>query len=362
MDIAFINPIAYISPEGLGIHLRFVQNGELPPGAYKGSYDHLLVLVSYLFAVFASYVGLITTSVIRDTRGASRFLWQTLGIFALGGGIWSMHFTGMTAYVLPVPVSYDVLLTALSTVPAFFASALVLACFGQAEKKKCRSARAGLMLAAGIGSMHFIGMEAMQSRHGMLYDPYLFALSLLVAVVLAFAALFAEGWLREYSSLRSHARLAVTAALVGLAITGMHYTAMTAVYHVPGESHGGSVFSIGSEILSASMNGFVFILLLTVTSVILIKKMLENAALFQNVFNSSTDALLVIQKHGRILKCNDQAADLFGLSSAQLHKRNIFALIPALRSLSPDDIAAIGQPQETVLQSEKATTTRWKCG
>jgi diguanylate cyclase len=75
-----------------------------------------LVIVSLSVAVLAAYVSLDLAGQIRTSRGPVRLAWLAAGAVSLGGGIWSMHFIGMLALMLPVPVRYDLSLTALSFV------------------------------------------------------------------------------------------------------------------------------------------------------------------------------------------------------------------------------------------------------
>src|SRR5690348_7225502 len=106
---------------------QFFAFGVDPAQAIPGSYNYALVLLSYLVAVLGSYAFLQFATRIAELRDAGlRFGWGAIGALAMGGGIWAMHFIGMLAHILPVPVSYEPGLTALSIVPAILAAAIAL--------------------------------------------------------------------------------------------------------------------------------------------------------------------------------------------------------------------------------------------
>jgi NO-binding membrane sensor protein with MHYT domain len=91
-----------------------------------GSYDHRLVVLSVVIAVMASYVALDLAGRVTSARGLARYLWLNGGAMAMGIGIWSMHYVGMLAFRLPVPVRYDWPTVLLSLLAAIFASAVAL--------------------------------------------------------------------------------------------------------------------------------------------------------------------------------------------------------------------------------------------
>src|SRR4029078_9329159 len=98
-----------------------------PSQALPETYNYGLVLLSYLVAVLGSYAFLQFATRIAELRDAGlRSSWLVIGAIAMGGGIWAMHFIGMLAHILPIPVSYDPGITALSIVPAILAAGIAL--------------------------------------------------------------------------------------------------------------------------------------------------------------------------------------------------------------------------------------------
>src|ERR1700710_882401 len=149
-----------------------------------GSYHTGLVLLSILVAMMASYTAFNLTCRVIETVGRTSQMWLIGGAVAMGSGIWSMHFIGMLAFSLPIKVSYDFTITLISMLPAVFSSAMALHFMARVRISWWRLNAGGLLMALGIGGMHYTGMEAMRMEAMMGYQPILFALSILVAHVL----------------------------------------------------------------------------------------------------------------------------------------------------------------------------------
>jgi NO-binding membrane sensor protein with MHYT domain len=78
------------------------------------SYNSTFVTFSLIVAILASYTALNMASRVSGSTGKASALWLIGGSFAMGFGIWSMHFIGMLAFNLPISLGYDVPLTILS--------------------------------------------------------------------------------------------------------------------------------------------------------------------------------------------------------------------------------------------------------
>jgi len=200
---------------------------------YQGSYDPVLLSLSVVVAIFASYASmLVSQHVSTSTSARARRLWIAVGGLCLGVGIWSMHFVGMLAFNLPCSSGYNVALTLLSMLPGILASTLALTIISRREPTPLQMATGGLLIGSGMGAMHYAGMAAMQLEGLIRYDIKLFLLSVVVAVALATLAL----WVRfrmQSSPARWHAYAPICSAVVmGMAVSGMHYTAMAAAYFI----------------------------------------------------------------------------------------------------------------------------------
>src|SRR3954469_21070039 len=203
-----------------------------PSRAIPGSYNYALVLLSYLVAALGSYAFLKFATRIAELRNAGlRFSWLAIGAIAMGGGIWAMHFIGMLAHILPIPVSYDPGITALSIVPAILAAGIALHVVARPVVTTLRLLVGGALMGAGIGAMHYTGMSALQLEALVRYDPTLFAASIVVAAVLAVLALQVREWISRLHLTRlGYMREVVGALILGLAVTAMHYTAMASTF------------------------------------------------------------------------------------------------------------------------------------
>jgi len=200
---------------------------------YEGFHDPVLVGFSVAVAILASFASLLVSQHVAHTNtSTARRSWVALGGLCLGFGIWAMHFIGMLAFNLPCTSSFDTTLTLLSTVPAILASVLAVNTISRAQLTRWQLLNGGLLIGAGVGTMHYAGMAAMRINGFIRYDAGLFFLSLVVAVVLAILALWIKLRLQTWSRQHPLQATAITAVVLGLAVSGMHYVAMLAAYFV----------------------------------------------------------------------------------------------------------------------------------
>jgi diguanylate cyclase (GGDEF)-like protein len=192
-----------------------------------GSYNPWLVMASLLIAMLASYTALDMAGRVAETQGRAARWWLFGGSVAMGFGIWSMHFLGMLAFSLPVPMGYDPFITLLSLLIAIASSAFALWMVCQQRLSWQRLSMGALLMGAGVCAMHYTGMAAMRMKPGIQYDPFLFFLSVVIAITASGAALWIAFHLRRRSSKTKRLR-AGAAVVMGFAIAGMHYTGMAA--------------------------------------------------------------------------------------------------------------------------------------
>ncbi|MGJ7918615.1 MHYT domain-containing protein [Massilia sp. LXY-6] len=192
-----------------------------------GHYETPLVLASILVAIVASYAALSLAGRVSESRGRAVSAWVVGGAVALGSGIWAMHFVGMLAFRLPIPIAYDLPLTLVSLLLPIAASGLALWQVSRAELGRRRLAVSAFLMGIGINAMHYTGMAAMRMEPGIVYDPWLFALSVVIAVAASGLALWIAFRLRANVPHVWLAR-AGAAVVMGAAIVGMHYTGMAA--------------------------------------------------------------------------------------------------------------------------------------
>jgi diguanylate cyclase (GGDEF)-like protein len=199
------------------------------------TYNLWLVALSLVVATLASYTALdLSGRISLIKRPGLRHGWLVGGAAAMGVGIWSMHFVGMLAFSLPIQLGYDVGITALSLAIAVLVSYFALYVITRAKLTLLRLVTGGILMGFGIAGMHYTGDAAMRMRPGIEYDPVLFVVSIVIAIVASNAALWIARTLSDADLRHLLAKRISAACVMAIAITGMHYTANAAAYFPPG--------------------------------------------------------------------------------------------------------------------------------
>ncbi|WP_341783323.1 putative bifunctional diguanylate cyclase/phosphodiesterase [Pseudomonas putida] len=235
-----------------------------------GSYSSSLVLISLCVAILASYTALDLTGRIATAKGRAACLWMGGGAFAMGIGVWSMHFIGMLAFSLPIDLGYDLALTAFSLLIAVLSSGFALWLVSQPSLPALQLGFGALIMGAGIACMHYTGMAALRMLPGIDYDPTLFGASLLIAVGASAAALWIAFRLRTHTPYIRQIR-GLAAVVMGVAIVGMHYTGMAAANFPEGSFCG----ALGGGLQGDSLVYLVLITTLAVLAVALLTSVLD---------------------------------------------------------------------------------------
>lgn len=235
-----------------------------------GSYTPSLVLISVFVAMLASYTALDLTGRIATATGRTVYLWIGGGALAMGIGVWSMHFIGMLAFHLPIELGYDLPITLLSLLIAVLSSGFALWLVSQPQLPWLQLCFGALIMGAGISGMHYSGMAALRMQPDIHYDPVLFGTSLLIAVSASAAALWIAFRLRQQTP---YVRLARggAALIMGIAIAGMHYTAMAAANFAEGSYCG----ALGSGLPANGLDKLVLVTSLAVLTIALLTSILD---------------------------------------------------------------------------------------
>jgi diguanylate cyclase len=199
-----------------------------------GTYDVTLVVASYCVAVASSYAALDLGARIAFFDGKHELFWLGASALAMGSGIWSMHFVGMAAFHLPVPLTYDLPLTLLSWAAAVLVSLLALYIISSSHLTIWGIGGGGAVIGIGICVMHYSGMWAMRMTPAIRYDEALFTDSAGIAVLASAAALFICFSVRHLPTGQLAPTRVAAALLMGAAICGMHYTGMAAAQFAEG--------------------------------------------------------------------------------------------------------------------------------
>jgi len=189
------------------------------------SYGVFNPALGYLMSCLGAFLGLRCVTRARAHEGRARARWLVLAAVAIGAcGIWSMHFIAMLGFTIPgQSITYNVPVTIASMLIAITVVGVGLFIVGYGDGSLTRLGAGGLIVGIGVASMHYLGMAAMIMPDTMSYNPVLLALSVVIAVVAGTVALWIGTWVRGIGA-------TIGASLImGLAVSGMHYTGMAAM-------------------------------------------------------------------------------------------------------------------------------------
>jgi diguanylate cyclase len=198
-------------------------------------HDPYLVALSVVIAILGGYTGFGLTARIRGTPDASHRVLLAGAAFFLAIGIWTMHFVGMLAAPLPPGTVYLVLPTIISFLICALVVGISLFLVSTGEPTLLRVISSAVLLGLGVSSMHYVGMHGLSGPFAMTHDGAIVALSVLIAIATAY------GGLRAFLARQGGVQLMLSAVAFGIAVSGMHYTAMYGVHLLPpmeGHRHG----------------------------------------------------------------------------------------------------------------------------
>ncbi|WP_342562469.1 EAL domain-containing protein [Paenibacillus sp. FSL R7-0345] len=299
-----------------------------------GSHDKLLVFFSYLIAVAASYTVLELAGIVGISKGRRRALWLVFGAVIMGMGIWSMHFVGMLALKLAVPVAYNLMVVLLSVMVAIVASLVALIVISQYRRGMLPLLVSGLLLAVGIFGMHYIGMFAMQI--GISYRGDYVFLSFVVALVASIVALGLSSQLMMNRKAVSQAQKMISALVMGVAIVGMHYTGMLAATFEP-ESRSWLNTGVVLDqkwLAYVIAGGTLFTLGLSIIGVYISRRfsrkdteLLISEKWYRSLYENNQDAIISIDLNLRIIGSNPAATTITGISSKEFKEQPLTSIL-----------------------------------
>src|SRR5262252_4318018 len=225
--------------------------------AHNFSYGLVTPVLAYLMSCLGAFLGLRCTARARAATGRERLRWLLLAALSIGTtGIWVMHFIAMLGYTIPGQViHYNVLISIARMLIAVAVTGIGLLIVGFGKQNWRTLMAAGLFMGLGVAAMHYSGMAAMRLTGRMTYNPTLFLLSVVIAVITSTVALW-------FGSNLSGLRATLVAALIaGVAVSGMHYTGMAALHMWPAGAGGGMDMSGGG----ATAVGFLLPLLIGIS-------------------------------------------------------------------------------------------------
>ncbi|MFE9921422.1 MHYT domain-containing protein [Streptomyces sp. NPDC005774] len=194
------------------------------------SYGLVTPVVAFLMACLGGALGLRCATRPLVVAGSWRPGWLALGSAAIGSGIWTMHFIAMMGFTIEsTPIHYDRLMTFASLAVAVVMVGIGIFIVGYRGATGTALFTGGTITGLGIASMHYLGMASMSLDGQLEYNTFTVAASVAIAMAAATAALWAAAQAKGFL-------WSVGASVVmGLAVTGMHYTGMAALeVHVHG--------------------------------------------------------------------------------------------------------------------------------
>ena len=327
--------------ESLRHHWGFLDGSVDPRLALAATYDPVLVAMSVLIASLAAYAVLgLAERISAAEKPLAKRSWLGAGAVTMGIGVWAMHFIGMLAFRLPVKVNYDVGVTLVSVVPAVLASAIMLHVISHARISTSTLILGGALMGAGIGVMHYTGMAAMRMDAVMRYDPVLFVVSVVVAVLLASTALYIKflasgGTRRGY---RHWASKLGAAMGMGCAVAGMHYTGMAASYVFPGNG----AHPVGAGLDPTFLGAWVSVATVLITGL----------AIFVTVVDSRLEAAASSERlsRSRLLEAIESISEAFSLYDTDDRLVLCNSRYRELAYPTPPD-ALVGMPFEQIIRA-----------
>jgi diguanylate cyclase (GGDEF)-like protein len=251
----------------------------------QGTYNHFLVVLSILVATLTGYCTLEFSARTRTALRPRKRAWLAAGAIAAGTGIWSMHFIGMLAFRLPIPLGYSRSLTLLSWALPVVSAGGALALVQRSTIERWQWALAATLMGAAIAGMHYLGMMAMQMSPPIHYNMPLVIISIAIAIGLSGVALWSMRHAIEFDRDAGLMRKTTVAVILGGAISLMHYTGMWAA-HFPDNAICGAANELNEGWLPLVVGTSSVLLLLGTTLVVYLDRRRA-----EHLRMSETDAL-----------------------------------------------------------------------
>ncbi|WP_307894112.1 diguanylate cyclase domain-containing protein [Bacillus swezeyi] len=283
-----------------------------------GEYNKWLIILSYITAVLAAYTALDLSERVVHTKGWKNKGWLFTGSLTMGLGIWSMHFIGMMSFHTAAEMTYDLAFVLLSIIAAFSGSLISFYIVNRQSLSNRRLLAGSFAMGSAIASMHFIGMEAMESI-SIVYNPVLYGASFAIAITASFAALKLSFVLaKKTGSSRILSIKIGSAFLMGGAISGMHYTGMAAATLYKNGSR-----DAGHPEMDTVELGIVIVLITLMLQGLMIlgaftdkrlliqaEKVKDNEERFQSLIKHNIDPIYVFSLEGDMLFANSSGYSL----------------------------------------------------
>src|ERR1700726_4572951 len=292
-----------------------------------GYYDYRLVALSVLIAILGSSCTIELAGRVTAAQSWTRASWLIGGAVAMGISTWSMHYTGMLAFRLPIRIEYDWPTAFLSYLASFCTSALGLFVVSRRKMGFVRAFTASIFMGGGVAALHYTAMASMRLRAVCHYSPALVTISVVLAIVFSLMSLWLMFLFRE-EALGQYLRKVASAVLLGAAIAVMHYTGMASASFIPCAefpdlSHALPISALGIPGIAVVNLMIVVVVLLTS----LADRLQKQKALLDELFEQAPQAVALMGVDHRILRGNKEFSRVFGYSSQEALGQRISELI-----------------------------------
>jgi len=291
----------------------------------QGTYNYWLIALSFCVAIVTSYASVSLASRVAANTGSARNRWLLGGAVAMGSGVWCMHYIGMLAFQMPIPVFYNIPTVGVSWLAAILASFIALYVVSRDRMTLLHSVLGSVAMGTGIAAMHYIGMAAMRLNAMHEYNREIWTLSVVLAVLISFIGLIVLYDTRDEDRRFSHKLR--TALILGIAIPAMHYTGMAAVSFrkMDGElDHSNSIDISTLAIVAILLATGVVLGIALITSMVdrrlsRQRRLLENEReMLRALIDHIPDCMYVKDREGKFILVNIQVARTMRVDDPQL--------------------------------------------
>ena len=312
------------------------------------SYSIGLATLSFVVATIGAYVAVEIAQRVRAAEGRRRIVWTYGGALAMGLGIWSMHFVGMIALHLTIPIWYDALLILASAIAAIVGCAIAFSVFNRASINRWLIVVASIFMGFAIAGMHYTGMAGMRMSGSISYNPVIVGASIAVAIVVSLMALAVIRSVVDHSSdRRAWLKKLGASVLLGGAVVGMHYTGMAAARFSPGPAGWRPTDNL---VLGTYQLGLVVsiisvaLLVLALFATQFERWTIATRSKFENLLALAPQVVWFSEADGRITYCNPYWYDYTGLSRRETLGDEW------LTAIHPDDRDRVAESWQTAVR------------